>query len=59
MVTEVPLGKNNMHCCNRFPYMKWSAEIKSWVFSGFLPQRKLTGWVRINTVKKNITISLG
>ena len=28
---------------------------KSWVFSGcsgFLPQGKLTGWVRINTVKK-------
>jgi hypothetical protein len=33
---------------------------KSWVFSGrsgFLAQEKLTGWVRINTVKKvNITI---
>jgi hypothetical protein len=32
---------------------------KSWVFSGcsgFLPQGKLTGWVRINTVKKVITI---
>jgi hypothetical protein len=31
---------------------------KSWVFSGcsgFLPQRKLTGWVRINTVKKVIS----
>ena len=31
---------------------------KSWVFSGrsgFLPQRKLTGWVRINTVKKLIS----
>jgi hypothetical protein len=28
---------------------------KSWVFSGysgFLPQGKLTGWVRINTVRK-------
>jgi hypothetical protein len=28
---------------------------KSWVFSGrsgFLPQAKLTGWVRINTVGK-------
>ena len=32
---------------------------KSWVFSGrsgFLPQEKLTGWVKINTVKKVITI---
>ena len=32
---------------------------KSWIFSkrsGFLPQGKLTGWVRINTVKKVITI---
>ena len=31
---------------------------KSWVFSGcsgFLPQGKLTGWVRINTVKKVIS----
>ena len=32
---------------------------KSWVFSGcsgFLPQGKLTGWVRINIVRKVITI---
>jgi hypothetical protein len=32
---------------------------KSWVFpgrSGFLPQERLTGWVRINIVKKVITI---
>jgi hypothetical protein len=32
---------------------------KSWVFScrsGFLLQEKLTGWVRINTVKKVITV---
>ena len=32
---------------------------KSWVFSGcsgFLPQGKLTGWVRINTVRKVIKI---
>ena len=32
---------------------------KLWVFSGcsgFLPQGKLTGWVRINTAKKVITI---
>jgi hypothetical protein len=28
---------------------------KSWVFSGFLPQGKLTGWVRINTVKNVIS----
>ena len=31
---------------------------KSWVFSGcssFLPQEKLIGWVRINTVKKVIS----
>jgi hypothetical protein len=31
---------------------------KSWIFSGcsgFLPQGKLTGWVRINTVKKVIS----
>ena len=31
---------------------------KSWVFSGcsgFLPQEKLTGWVRINTVRKAIS----
>jgi hypothetical protein len=28
---------------------------KSWVFSGFLPQGKLTGWVRINTVRKVIS----
>ena len=31
---------------------------KSWVFSGcsgFLPQGKLTGWVRIKTVKKIIS----
>ena len=31
---------------------------KSWVFSGcsgFLPQGKLTGWVRINIVKKVIS----
>ena len=31
---------------------------KSWFFSGcsgFLPQGKLTGWVRINTVKKVIS----
>ena len=42
----------------------WSSEAqatlcrKSWVFSGcssFLPQGKLTGWVRINTVKKVIS----
>jgi hypothetical protein len=32
--------------------------VKSWVFSGcsgFLPHGKLTGWVRINTVKKVIS----
>ena len=29
----------------------------SWVFSGFLPQGKLTGWVRINTVKKERNIT--
>ena len=31
---------------------------KSWVFSGcssFLPQGKLTGWVRINTVRNVIS----
>jgi hypothetical protein len=31
---------------------------KSWVFSGcsgFLPQGKLTGWVKINTVRKVIS----
>ena len=35
---------------------------KSWVFSknsGFLPQGKLTGWVRINIVKKAISYGLG
>jgi hypothetical protein len=32
---------------------------KSWVFSGcygFLPQGKLAGWVRINTVKNNAIV---
>jgi hypothetical protein len=28
---------------------------KSWVFSGFFPQGKLTGWVRINIVRKVIS----
>jgi hypothetical protein len=31
---------------------------KSWVYSGcsgFLPQGKLTGWVRINTVRKVVS----
>jgi hypothetical protein len=36
-----------------------SAESRAWVFSGcsgFLPQGKLTRWVRINIVRKVITI---
>ena len=52
---QVPLRSFDSLVAHSYEKSQLTLRRKSWVFSGHsvhLPQGKLTGWVRINTVKK-------